>query len=591
MRPLATALSLCLGLLGSGAARSRAHGAGGRAAATLFVSPTGDDSGGRHARRSAADAAGGRRPAGLRWRRTAAARHLPPHPDRAARSSRPHRRRDPTRSRPSSTSGAWCPSTASRASCRSRTARRITVRGLDIRGYRTTSMAKVPIGIYVTGHGSRITLAHNHVHRMGNDNPTLGSFDINAHGIAVYGRSPSRPITRLRIRDNEVDHLHLGASESVVVNGNVTRWRITGNHIHDDNNIGIDAIGWEGTVPGRHRYAAVDQARRGVIAGNTVSRIISRGNPSYWEGDGWCNCADGIYLDGAGHVDVRDNVVRTSDIGIEVGRGEPARPRRRRPRTPQPGQRQRVRRSRARWLQPEPRRGVRRAGHRQPLPRRQHPAGRLTGAAAAVQAARDVDRRATPWWPRIAPHPLLLQRNRLVGPRRLNAHVRLDHNRYVAPVRASRAAVRVARSLASPASGPTSGAAAGRATAATHGGDSERAPSRGAAAVASQTHASTLEHVQESRCSRAEPPVPAIVQTSGRPAVVLRSDFCVACGRPTSVGWWTSASGARRACPGRDLQPTRRPRRDRARWRRTGTCGRQRPAVTRLSRRPSRRAG
>ena len=35
--------------------------------------------------------------------------------------------------------------------------------------------------------------------------------------------------------------------------------------------------------------------------------------------------------------------------------------------------------------------------------------------------------------------PLLLQRNRLVGPRRLNAHVRLDHNHYVAPVRAARA--------------------------------------------------------------------------------------------------------------------------------------------------------
>jgi hypothetical protein len=35
--------------------------------------------------------------------------------------------------------------------------------------------------------------------------------------------------------------------------------------------------------------------------------------------------------------------------------------------------------------------------------------------------------------------PLLLQRNRPVGPRRLNAHVRLDHNSYEAPVRASRA--------------------------------------------------------------------------------------------------------------------------------------------------------
>ena len=82
----------------------------------------------------------------------------------------------------------------------------------------------MPIGIYVTGHDDSITLAHNHVHHLGNDNTTLGSFDINAHGIAVYGRDPRQPISRLRIVGNEVDHLKLGASEAVVVNGNVNRW-------------------------------------------------------------------------------------------------------------------------------------------------------------------------------------------------------------------------------------------------------------------------------------------------------------------------------------------------------------------------------
>ena len=315
---------------------------------------------------------------------------------------------------------------------------RITVRGLDIRGYRTTSLAKVPIGIYVTGHGSRITLAHNHVHRMGNDNTTLGSFDINAHGIAVYGRSPSRPITRIRIRDNEVDHLHLGASESVVVNGNVTRWRITGNHIHDDNNIGIDAIGWEGTVPGRHRYATVDQARRGVIADNTVSRIISRGNPSYWEGDGWCNCADGIYLDGAGHVDVRHNVVRSSDIGIEVGAENPR------------GHADDVR-VRGNHVSGSRYVGLALGGY---SPSR----GEVYGVRVTGNHFRD-DNTLRDGSPElllqfklhetsilgntvVATHratPLLLQRTHLVGSRRLNAHVRLDHNHYAAPVRASRA--------------------------------------------------------------------------------------------------------------------------------------------------------
>ena len=73
---------------------------------------------------------------------------------------------------------------------------RVTVRGLDIRGYDTTSKGAVPIGIYVHGASSHVSLVGNHVHSMGNYNGTLGSFDINAHGIAVYGDRAHHPITR-----------------------------------------------------------------------------------------------------------------------------------------------------------------------------------------------------------------------------------------------------------------------------------------------------------------------------------------------------------------------------------------------------------
>jgi hypothetical protein len=110
----------------------------------------------------------------------------------------------------------------------------------------------------------------------------------------------------------------------VVVNGNVNHWAITDNHIFDNDNIGIDAIGYEPTLTGKYRYTQADRARNGVIAGNRVSHIQSRGNPSYWD-HGWCNCADGIYIDGGTHIQIRDNHVTTSDIGIEVaaenGRG------------------------------------------------------------------------------------------------------------------------------------------------------------------------------------------------------------------------------------------------------------------------------
>src|SRR5262249_31610365 len=119
------------------------------------------------------------------------------------------------------------------------------------------------------------------------------------------------------------DHLQLGASESVVVNGNVDHWQITGNHIFDNNNIGIDAIGWEPTLTGSHRYTQANRARHGVIAHNPISKISSQGNPGELEGDGsgngWCNGADGTYVDGGEHIAIRDNVVRLSDIAIEAG--------------------------------------------------------------------------------------------------------------------------------------------------------------------------------------------------------------------------------------------------------------------------------
>jgi hypothetical protein len=93
---------------------------------------------------------------------------------------------------------------------------------------------------------------------------------------------------------------------------------VTRNVIHDDNNIGIDAIGFEDTISGPARFTGVNRARHGLIAYNRVSRIISEGNPAYWEDGSWCDCADGIYVDGGGDITIAGNRVDASDIGIEV---------------------------------------------------------------------------------------------------------------------------------------------------------------------------------------------------------------------------------------------------------------------------------
>jgi hypothetical protein len=201
----------------------------------------------------------------------------------------------------------------------------VTVRGLEVTAYRTKDIDAMPIGVYVHGFDRQVRILGDHVHHLGNDNGTLGSFDINAHGIAAYGDDPHHPITGLRIDGNTVDHLRLGASETVVVNGNVDGWSVSGNRIFSNDNIGIDAIGFEPTLPGKYRYTEKNRARNGVIAHNRVSGIRSKGNPSYSEDGGWCNCADGVYVDGGTRIRIHHNVVTGNDIGVEVaaenGRG------------------------------------------------------------------------------------------------------------------------------------------------------------------------------------------------------------------------------------------------------------------------------
>ena len=110
--------------------------------------------------------------------------------------------------------------------------------------------------------------------------------------------------------DNELDHLKTGCSESLSINGNVDGFEVSRNLVHDNDNIGIVAIGFEGTSP----TVANDQARNGVIRGNRVSNINSAGNPAY-NGE---SAADGIYVDGGKNILIELNVVDHADLGVEV---------------------------------------------------------------------------------------------------------------------------------------------------------------------------------------------------------------------------------------------------------------------------------
>lgn len=188
----------------------------------------------------------------------------------------------------------------------------IRIESFEIRNFHTAEHRLVPMGISVMGAGSHIELLKNNVHHIqqtfpGRDAPGSGG---NGFGIAVYGTDAKTPITDLVIDGNEVHHLKTGSSESLVVNGNVTNFRITHNVVHDNNNIGIDVIGFERTAPD----PAVDQARDGVVSGNLVYNITSRGNPAYRNDES----SDGIYVDGGTRILIEQNVMHDVDFGIEL---------------------------------------------------------------------------------------------------------------------------------------------------------------------------------------------------------------------------------------------------------------------------------
>jgi hypothetical protein len=174
----------------------------------------------------------------------------------------------------------------------------IKVIGMEVQNFKGNG---TPIGISIEGSSSNLELRDNKVHNIENANG-------NAHGIAFYGTSAT-PISNITVDGNEIYNCKLGQSESMVLNGNVANFTVTNNVVHDNDNIGIDFIGFEGNGP-----TDQDQARSGACVGNHVYNICSATNPTY----GGERSADGIYVDGGKDIIIERNIVDNCDIGIEV---------------------------------------------------------------------------------------------------------------------------------------------------------------------------------------------------------------------------------------------------------------------------------
>ncbi|MCB0094321.1 MAG: right-handed parallel beta-helix repeat-containing protein [Caldilineaceae bacterium] len=194
----------------------------------------------------------------------------------------------------------------------------IIIKGFELQGLKTNNEDYTPAGIWVREGSHHIELRNNRIH----DIKTLNRADGNAHGIAVYGSSLAQSISEIVIDGNEIHGLQLGNSEALVLNGNVDGFTVTHNLVYGVDNIGIDVIGWEDGIVGQNgvnQFDTRNQARNGVIRGNTVHDVNSYDNPAYFDPDiGNQYSAGGIYVDGGRNVVIEQNVVYDTDYGIEL---------------------------------------------------------------------------------------------------------------------------------------------------------------------------------------------------------------------------------------------------------------------------------
>jgi hypothetical protein len=184
----------------------------------------------------------------------------------------------------------------------------IVIQGFEIRNFQSSTSGAVPVGIDFEGAGSYIEILNNHIHNIVQ---TLGSCNsANALGMAIYGNQAPASINNITISGNELDHNTTGCSENMSLDGNVQYFAVESNLVHDNDNIGIDNIGFEGVSPNVN----YDQARDGWDFQNTIYNISAATNPVYHGKLG----ANGQYCDGCTRVIIERNLIHDADIPIEI---------------------------------------------------------------------------------------------------------------------------------------------------------------------------------------------------------------------------------------------------------------------------------
>lgn len=178
----------------------------------------------------------------------------------------------------------------------------VNIQGLKFQDYQKLDA----IGIIIIN-SSNISLLNNDFSNIDYSSTAVGqtpSESQNSQPIIVFGRDPMNPVTNLKINNNIIHDCETGWSECLSINGNIDGFEVENNHIYNNTNIPIVAIGHEGECDD----PALDQARNGAIRNNII-----HDNPSAYASAG------GIYIDGAKNVLIENNISYNNDYGIEIG--------------------------------------------------------------------------------------------------------------------------------------------------------------------------------------------------------------------------------------------------------------------------------
>ena len=163
------------------------------------------------------------------------------------------------------------------------------------------------IGIVAWNGGqSNLIIRNNIIHDLKTSSTNINDSDAGANAILLLGESCDA-INNVLIYGNECYNNSTGWCETISVSANCESVYVIENYVHDNTNIGIDFYGNAGYCDD----PALDQPRYCVAALNRVEASV-------------CEYADaaGLYVDGARDVLLTNNIIKSSQYGIEIGAEE-----------------------------------------------------------------------------------------------------------------------------------------------------------------------------------------------------------------------------------------------------------------------------